>query len=289
VFLNFRQVKDTLEFPYAKLASRLQGKGVPNIESALWKIKLEPLHEALAQWIFAFPFEKQDFSPLDFQKIGEKASSFFYTLRELVHAVFSPEELAQEVRRKSELIFSNAFPWQKIWDFFYADSNRWKIMLSWILFSPLWEKKISLNGEATPFSLFTFLFDAYQNFGMNSAEAKKSVLVFQWMMHHEKWYETETVETIFENLLSDPLVREFLHVHRDQEVNCFHKESFEEMLQWLYVLAVLSLRAKSKRSISTEMRRVHRMLRILEKAGQKSGYQIEKWREEIFKVKYKKI
>lgn len=291
VFLDFHEVKESPEFPYSKLAFQLQGKGVESIESALWKVKLEPLHEAFSQWISAFP-TLEYFPQLNIQKIQEKANLFYARFRKITRGSFSPEDLAQEVQKECEMIFSKGFVNRKIQNFFGADSNRWKIILSWILFSPVWRKGyFSFGGNA--FSLFDFVLQVYQNLGMSSVEARRSALTLQWMLRHEKWYAIGSIPEIFDHLLSDESIREFLHVHRDrdQEILWFHKESFEEMLQWLYGLAVLEVcsRSAEKSSIFPELRRVEQLLQIFEKAGHRSGYQVEKWREEICKVKSKKI
>lgn len=289
VFLNFREVKESAEFPYGKLVSVLKGRGVERIDSALERLKREPLQKAFFQWISAFPKQKQNthFSQLDFQNVEKKALSFFTAFMEITINVFSPQELTQETRRKAEAFFTPSFPGEKVKDFFDNNPNRCRIMLSWILFSPLWEKGFSSSLEKHRFSLRSFLLESYQSLGMDLAEAQKSTLVLQWLLRHSKWYETETVEAFFENFLGDESVREFLQVHRDQEILWFHKESFEEMLEWLYVIGILGVlfEFSDEKTRVRQIQRINRILRTLEKTGHKSGYQFEKWREEIFKLK----
>ncbi|UCF99919.1 MAG: alpha-amylase [Spirochaetaceae bacterium] len=47
VFLDFREVQDRPDRPYAALADYLNGRGVPNIEAALQEILLKPVHQPL--------------------------------------------------------------------------------------------------------------------------------------------------------------------------------------------------------------------------------------------------
>jgi hypothetical protein len=48
VFLDFRQVQDSPDHPYAHLHAYLNGRGVPSIEEALTEILLQPVHQAFS-------------------------------------------------------------------------------------------------------------------------------------------------------------------------------------------------------------------------------------------------
>ncbi|MBV8114333.1 MAG: hypothetical protein JO300_06295, partial [Silvibacterium sp.] len=51
VLLNWRELRSTAEQPWDRLCDALHGKGVHNVEEALVKLRLRPLHEALHQVI----------------------------------------------------------------------------------------------------------------------------------------------------------------------------------------------------------------------------------------------
>ncbi|MEJ2053885.1 MAG: alpha-amylase family glycosyl hydrolase, partial [Calditrichaceae bacterium] len=51
VFLDFREVWNSAEHPYADLAGQLNGRGVPSIEGAMYELVFRPLHNALKECI----------------------------------------------------------------------------------------------------------------------------------------------------------------------------------------------------------------------------------------------
>jgi glycosidase len=47
VFLGWRELRQTAEYPWDKLCDQLNGHGVPNLDDALVNLELQPVHEAL--------------------------------------------------------------------------------------------------------------------------------------------------------------------------------------------------------------------------------------------------
>jgi glycosidase len=47
VFLNWRELRATAEFPWDRLCDHLNGRGVPSLDDALINLELQPVHEAL--------------------------------------------------------------------------------------------------------------------------------------------------------------------------------------------------------------------------------------------------
>jgi glycosidase len=47
VFLNWRELQPTAEFPWDRLSDHLNGRGVPNLDEALINLELQPVHDAL--------------------------------------------------------------------------------------------------------------------------------------------------------------------------------------------------------------------------------------------------
>ena len=58
VFVDFRQVRDSAEEPYAQLASYLDGRGVPNMEEALQEVLLQPIHGPFRDLVNADTFQR---------------------------------------------------------------------------------------------------------------------------------------------------------------------------------------------------------------------------------------
>ena len=51
VFLDFREVRDDASRSYARLNASLQGRGVPSIDEALQELHLQPIHQALREFV----------------------------------------------------------------------------------------------------------------------------------------------------------------------------------------------------------------------------------------------
>jgi len=58
VFLDFREVEDTPQQPYARLAASLGGRGVPSIDEALKDILLQPIHQPFKALVNATFFRR---------------------------------------------------------------------------------------------------------------------------------------------------------------------------------------------------------------------------------------
>jgi hypothetical protein len=74
VFLDFRLVQDDYERNYARLAARLEGRGVPSIDEALREMALEPLlipfrelvNPGMFTWLIQNRAEAETFNPVNF-------------------------------------------------------------------------------------------------------------------------------------------------------------------------------------------------------------------------------
>jgi len=69
-------------------------------------------------------------------------------------------------------------------------------------------------------------------------------------------------------------VRQFLQVNRYHGVLWFNKEAFEELLWWLWLVAVVQIGADPQRA--DEMLACSEIIKQLCQAAEKSGYQVEK-------------
>lgn len=91
---------------------------------------------------------------------------------------------------------------------------------------------------------------------------------------------------IFELLLEDEEVRNYLQVNRYQGILWFNKESCEQLLVWLLTVAALDVLADTQ---LTEIQRVdkiadqYRVIRQLDKAKSQSDFQIEAMLEALIK------
>ncbi len=58
VFLDFRQVRDSVERPYGQLTAYLDGRGVPSIDEALKEVLLQPVHGPFRELVNAETFRR---------------------------------------------------------------------------------------------------------------------------------------------------------------------------------------------------------------------------------------
>jgi len=82
-----------------------------------------------------------------------------------------------------------------------------------------------------------------------------------------------------ESLLKDREVQQYLHVNQYKDTLWFNKEAFEEMLWWLMMIAALEISSDPIRpaiEMAKALEECYAMIQTLQKAGEKSEYQVEK-------------
>ena len=80
-------------------------------------------------------------------------------------------------------------------------------------------------------------------------------------------------------MFKDEEVQEFLHVNRHEEVLWFNKESFEELLFWLMLAAIVEIGSGPERlsaGVVEEIEACHGMIWKFQDAERESDYQVEK-------------
>ena len=80
VFLDFREIRDREEGPYARLCDRLAGRGVDNLDAELRRMRLQPVHQAA----------RRNINPEQFRKLTEDAEA--------------SDELMEEIRKGAEAL-----------------------------------------------------------------------------------------------------------------------------------------------------------------------------------------
>lgn len=84
---------------------------------------------------------------------------------------------------------------------------------------------------------------------------------------------------LMSQLLKDPDVQKYLNVNRFQEVLWFKDETFDELVEWLFVLAVIDVTSKANVTRSkapTLILERYEVIRQLQEAKAKSDHQVEK-------------
>ena len=124
-----------------------------------------------------------------------------------------------------------------------------------------------------------------QDAGLDEHSAGRAVEAIKIMVSHQHWYSTpysknERALKILENWLKDSDIQSYLGVNRYQGVLWFNKESFEQLLWWMYIVAVIELYPEANEetdlaSIPGEILACYNIIRKLGQAVEDSGYQVE--------------
>jgi glycosidase len=129
--------------------------------------------------------------------------------------------------------------------------------------------------------------------GQESGHSKGSDVARSETGHSGEWHGQETGHSkeetrvaeekrayrVLESWLQDPEVQQFLQVNRYQDVLWFNKEAFEHWLWWMLLVAVVASSADPRRpatAVAHEIAEHCKIVQQLRRAGQESGYQVER-------------
>jgi glycosidase len=319
VFIDFREVRDNQSHHYARIATDLNGRGVPGIENALKEMLLKPLHDALnglinvdtfQRLIDAHPAQPQD--QLDqelMEEIEKKTTRLLQEAKKLSGGKEDVAPIVQEIRRKLEAILylplltsrhpqlqskgvnaAAEYLRQKL-----TDSATWATLFCWLFIHPL--GKVANQRDAAGQS-HTWVEEwgstkpilaVLRDLGMEEAAAWNSLTVVKWLTSHQRWFESKPsgrkqAYDLLESLLKDSDLRQFLRVNESNGIWWFNKETFEEMLWWLMMVAALTIGSDPLRPVHAvieELQGCYSIIQTWQKAEEKSEYQVEKLLETL--------
>ena len=123
--------------------------------------------------------------------------------------------------------------------------------------------------------------------GASEAAAWRAVTLIKGLIVHQGWPRRSDMAgtpaaspqlrayRLLQSLLSDEALQQFLQVNRYQGILWFNKESFEELLGWLFVLAVIEVSAASEPNCAQVDAAYETVLALL-RAQEASAYQVER-------------
>lgn len=314
-FIDFRQVRDSQGIHYARIAQDLNGRGTPSIEDALKELLLKPLHDALKTLINANTFRRllgaritHPQAQLDqrlMAEIQKKMARLLQQAKTLSRGEGDEKAIVQEIRRKLEAILylpilTSRYPYlqpkgvQAAAEYLHKKLTgaitTWATLFSWLFVHPLGkvaQPKDFAGQSHTWIEEWGFrnpMFAAFRDLGMEEASAWSALTIVKWMTTHQRWFETkpsgqEQGYAIFERLLKDDDVRQFLQVHESNGIWWFNKEAFEELLWWLMLAAALAIGSDPLRSVQAvveELQRCYSIIQRWQEAEIKSEYKVEK-------------
>ena len=304
VYMDFTAVFDSPEKPYRKLCQQLNGKGVPDIETALKEIIYAPLHQTLHQALntpFSIQFKELFLTTQSITVFRKHVFEYFSLLINKISRFEKIKTSNISVKPIAEPI-TNYF---KIAKSRYLEKN--KIMLSgdetrltklFDLETPETEEDLkflntfiiyylldtvyqqSLNGEQFEERLLHNIFSSelekinHLKFGNNYG-----LWLLQILTLNSAGLRFDRSKELKEQLVYLFKLKpnsKFTKVHTYQDIIYFNKENFEEMLFWLFVLHLLQL-CKNPAKNCTKLKQSSKNFNTIIKKAFESGYQVEKF------------
>jgi glycosidase len=315
VFLEWRELQDNSWHQYEHLNSYLNGRGVPSIQEALREVFLEPVlnpfkdlvnAEMFRQLFAAVPLvgAQGHVSPppsaLLLDQVEFKLVQLLSEIKRLRGGSGDESKIALEIRRELELGLSlpsleSRLPFlrsgRKDAALNYLKSNmdddpaQWAALFSWLFVHTL--ARIVGEGDYIEQSrtwidewlLGKIITSALQDLGLEDHAARRIVGLVKILTAHQSWFKAGSTHHILEELLQDEDVRAFLHENRHQGVLWFNQESFDQLLWWVFVIAVIAAgHDESMPSAEVEARitACFAVVTDLKRAEEQSKYQVEK-------------
>jgi len=314
VFIDFREVRDNEWHPYSNLATYLNGRGVPNLEEAMKEIILQPIQYAFKELANADMFRRltearliKPNDPLDqglLNEIEQKIINLLYEAKRLSGGMETEVFITQEIRHKLESILrlpiiASRFPYlptQKeemipyLTDKLKGNTTIWGTLLSWLFVHALGKviSKTDFSERSRSWidewRLGKTIFNVLIDLGMDEPEAWRRVAVIKLFTRHQRGFELKPSDPkqasrVLEVLLKDSEAQQFLQVNRSNDILWFNKEAFDELLWWLFLVAVVEISSDPLLSEGERVKHVeecYAMILLLQRAEKRSGYQVEK-------------
>ena len=269
VFLNVYEVEDNQYSHYARLADSLNGAGTRDVQRALKRLLLQPLHDAfgvvantgvLRSLATALGSERDG---VDWRQLSEEyrgflgiASQFCEHTTRIEDAVQLFEHTGDALMRLPQLVHrAPDNVGALIESHLQSGREDSSVFLALALLIPL---DVFVQGEedltpavagfraldqAAEWELVTQLQELLSHLSAEGAlPSYWEALVKVVLAHHNWWAYTRDAEqnrsalTVLETLLADSHVEDFLQVHVHNGVTWYNKEAFELMIDWLMVV-----------------------------------------------------
>jgi glycosidase len=186
----------------------------------------------------------------------------------------------------------NTFQWRN------GDAYSWGVLIGWLATCAM-GKVISDNDYEEisrswmdEWMLNKILISTFDNLGLDERSSWQAVNLIKLLISHHSWWTTmianpkksdiNVTYLMFTKIFSDHDAQIFLGLNRYQAVLWFNKESFEDLLWWLFIIATVEI---SSQSLQTDQNNVvgKKILQCYEKIidlrshAKAAGYNLEKF------------
>jgi glycosidase len=310
VLTDFREVQDNEWRHHAHLHDFLAGRGVTNISEALQELVYKPLIRSFKEIVNEVVFERiitnKKVDPDLISEIRGKLSVLLKVVNKYSSGSGDEKQVREEIINKLIAVYDLKSDESLIDSIDYEKKGElsehlkkslpetsfgWGVTLSWVFVHLLGKINTPKDYEFQSRSwidewpLGRIIEWTLKNLKSNETEnAGESIVLIKLLTSHQNWQsfaksKDQNPLAIMRIFLSDPEVQQYLRINRFQNVLWFNKEAFDELVRWLYIIALID--SLSKKEISGEIILIFEITQTWLKAAEKSGFQIENLLEQL--------
>jgi glycosidase len=306
VFLDWRELRD-VSGQYARLSANLKGRGVPSIDGALHELALQPVlgpfreivnPDMFREWLANRVREPNgNVDPALLDQAEQKMLNLVRAIKRFAGGIGSEVALAQAARQELQGLLqvgtlSGRLParagMQAKTKTYLEDSLKndqlWSILLGWLCVHSLGQ--IVGAENAAPQSrawidewlLGQVVAETLLALGFDDGAAAQGVNAIKVLTAHPGALETGRLVDLLEELLTDDAGQQFLSVNRWDNVLWFNKESFDRLIEVMFVSALVELGAPPLRTQAAAVKAIlarFDMVEKLQRAQAASKFQVE--------------
>jgi len=309
VFVDFQIVHSDGTRDYEKLYQSVGHSGIPDIEQALERLRLLPILQPLTDIVndeflnTLFHNALQSQSNLELNRqIKEKIREFVRAGKEFANAAGYNSPLEEEICRLMQALLQlpgldKAYTdagMQKTGKYLSAltgkllrDKSRWSTLVTWVLISRL--------GKLIPYASYPEtslawldewclnqpLGETLRKMNVPEQEIQESFSFLSLAIRHQNWFQEygkKPVKTILKNWFTSLDIRACLKVNLFEKVLWYNRESFQEFLWWMQIVAILqhqSDQTSNRVSLAETITDLKQKMKKIETLDQESDYQVD--------------
>ncbi|OGO12049.1 MAG: alpha-amylase [Chloroflexi bacterium RBG_19FT_COMBO_49_13] len=182
-------------------------------------------------------------------------------------------------------------PWKN------GDVYTWGVILGWLVTSSLGRMFSATGYEEISRSwidewmLNKILFSTLENIGLDDRSNWRAVTMIKLLTSHHAWWKVDGTSQvkadkkaayqILTGILADSDVQVYLGVNRYQDILWFNKESFEDLLWWLFIIATVEISSQHLQfdqsgEVGIKILQCYDKITTLIEHAEASGYKLEK-------------
>jgi len=298
VFLDWRELRASREYPWDRLHDSLHGAGVPNLDEALEQLRLEPLHEALRAALDSGVLAKIiDVAEMDAtgalavrqreQRILEAVAPFiergnrFHRIARQLQVEYETTLLDVEPHQSALLVSTLALPRIEVlfperWPetarkVLPSDSPGtsgaavWAPVLAWSLLRGLPLDGVSVFDRLR---LRHALAHIFHGLGMSGEDGWRGAARVRFLLHRARPLALELSQKEWQ----DGDVQWLTGTHESDGVRYFNQESHEELLWWIQVPALVAATPPEQRVAARETAAA---VHLASQAAKNAGYRLD--------------